>query len=221
MCTRYFMDDAPKELADIYATFPYNPLADKFIRVFGRPIITKGEVHPTDIAPVIAPNKAGIRTVYPMRWGFNNPNHDSTVFNARVETANSKPTFKDAWNSHRCIIPASYYFEWEHFKGDNGKEKTGSKYAIQPEGATMTWLCGLYRIENGFPVFVILTKEPSESVRFIHDRMPMILPQDKINDWISPETNPTTMLKYALDDMISEKVIEEKGQMPNQMKFGI
>ena len=219
MCTRYFMDDAPKELAEMFDIVMQSELSDKFVRKFGRPIITKGEVRPTDITPVIAPNKKGIRTVYPMRWGFNNPNHDSTVFNARVETANSKPTFKDAWKSHRCIIPASYYFEWEHFKSDNGKEKTGAKYSIQPEGTTMTCLCGLYRIENGFPVFVVLTKEPSENVSFIHDRMPLIMPQDKINDWINPETNPITMLKYALYNMITEKVIEDKNQIPNQLMF--
>ena len=118
MCTRYFMDDAPKELAEIFDIVMQSELSDKFVRKFGRPIITKGEVRPTDITPVIAPNKKSIRTVYPMRWGFNNPNHDSTVFNARVETANSKPTFKDAWKSHRCIIPASYYFEWERVVGD-------------------------------------------------------------------------------------------------------
>ncbi len=221
MCTRYFMDDAPSELSDIIEAAMKSPLADKFRTKYGRPVVTSGEVRPTDIVPVIAPNKSGIRTVYPMRWGFRNPDHDSTIFNARVETTGSKPTFKDAWKSHRCIVPASYYFEWEHFKSDNGKEKTGAKYAIQPKGATMTWLCGLYRIENGFPVFVILTREPSESVRFIHDRMPMILPQANINDWISPETNPTTMLKYALDDMITEKVIDDKSQIPNQLMFDI
>lgn len=66
-----------------------------------------------------------------MRIGlFNYPNHDSTVFNARVESAKNKPTFKDAWKSHRCIIPASYYFEWEHFKSPDGKTKIGDKYAI-------------------------------------------------------------------------------------------
>lgn len=209
MCTRYFMDDAPKELAETLDIIIHSTLADRFVRKFGRPIITKGEVCPTDIVPVLAPNKQGISTMYPMRWGFTNPNHNSTVFNARIETANSKPTFKDAWKSHRCIIPASYYFEWEHFKSPDGKVKTGDKYAIQPKGATTTWLCGLYRIENGFPVFVVLTREPSESVRLIHDRMPMILPQDKINDWISPETDPTTMLIHALDDMITEKIITE------------
>ena len=107
------------------------------------------------------------------------------------------------------LVLKSSIFEWEHFKSPDGKVKTGDKYAIQPKGATTTWLCGLYRIENGFPVFVVLTREPSESVRLIHDRMPMILPQDKINDWISPETDPTTMLIHALDDMITEKIITE------------
>ena len=216
------MDDAPSELTDIIAAAINSPLADKFIKKFGRPLITRGEVRPTDIVPVIAPNKNGLRTVYPMRWGFKNPDHDSTVFNARTETADRKPTFKDAWNSHRCIIPASYYFEWEHFKSLGGKSKTGDKYAIQPTGATVTWLCGLYRIENGLPVFVVLTREPGEALRSLHDRMPLILSEDKINAWINPKTNPSTLLQYALTDMVAEKVENEKSdksQIPNQMSI--
>ena len=207
MCTRYFMDDAPSELSDIIEAAMKSPLADKFITKFGSPVVSCGEVHPTDIVPVIAPNKNGIRTVYPMRWGFKNPNHNSTVFNSRVETAESKPTFKEAWKSHRCVIPASYYFEWEHFKCSDGKTKTGDKYAIQPESSLINWLCGLYRIEDGFPVFVVLTKEPGESISFIHDRMPLILPEDKVNAWINPETDPATLLQYAIDNMIAEKIV--------------
>ncbi|MBQ1404729.1 MAG: SOS response-associated peptidase family protein, partial [Oscillospiraceae bacterium] len=38
------------------------------------------------------------------------------------------------------------------------------------------------------PVFVILTREPGEEIRFIHDRMPLILPEQYIGAWISPET---------------------------------
>lgn len=49
------------------------------------------------------------------------------------------------------------YFEWEHISLSNGKTKTGNKYLIQPKGSSMTWLCGLYRIEDRLPVFVILT----------------------------------------------------------------
>ena len=69
----------------------------------------------------------------------------------------------------------------------------------------MTWLCGLYRIEEGLPVFVILTREPGESIRFIHDRMPLILPENSIGDWIRPDTRPEDLLGDALTDMIFEK----------------
>ena len=116
-----------------------------------------------------------------------------------------KPTFKDAWKSHRCIIPASYYFEWEHFKSVDGKVKTGDKYAIQPRGCTVTWLCGLYRIEDGYPVFVVLTKEPTAELSKIHDRMPLMLPKERIADWINPTLNPSEIIPYALTDMITEK----------------
>ncbi len=81
-------------------------------------------------------------------------------------------------------------------------------------------MCGLYRIENGYPVFVVLTREASDSVSFIHDRMPLILPGDKINTWINPATDPSTILHYAINDMVTEKVIEEKPdkkQISNQM----
>ncbi|MBQ7429382.1 MAG: SOS response-associated peptidase family protein [Butyrivibrio sp.] len=69
-----------------------------------------------------------------------------------------------------------FYFEWEHFKSADGKVKTGDKYAIQPRDCTVTWLCGLYRIEDGYPVFVVLTKEPTAELSKIHDRMPLMLP---------------------------------------------
>ena len=104
-----------------------------------------------------------------------------------------------------CIIPAAYYYEWEHFKSPDGKVKTGDKYAIQPTGCTVTWLCGLYRIEEGYPVFVILTKEPTIELGKIHDRMPMMLPKDKIEDWINPSKNPEELIPYALLDMVTEK----------------
>ena len=119
--------------------------------------------------------------------------------------AGEKPTFKEAWKSHRCIIPASYYYEWEHLKSPDGKIKTGDKYAIQPTDCTTTWLCGLYRIEDGYPVFVVLTQEPTEELVKIHDRMPVMLPANRIDEWINPATNPEELLGYTLSEMIIEK----------------
>lgn len=70
----------------------------------------------------------------------------------------------------------------------------------------MTWLCGLYRIEDGLPVFVILTREPGEEIRFIHDRMPLIMPGDYVNEWIRPDAKPEELVEHALTEMVYEKV---------------
>ncbi len=208
MCTRYALDITQEELKEIMDVAEKHPLTTKFIDTHARPLITDGEVRPTDIVPVIAPNSKGGKSVFPMQWGFMARDNKRTLFNARVETAGEKPTFKDAWHSHRCIVPAAYYYEWEHLKSPDGKVKTGDKYAIQPAGCTVTWLCGLYRIEDGYPVFVILTKEPTEELGKIHDRMPVMLPKEKIDEWINPSSNPEELIAYTLSDMIIETPIE-------------
>ena len=199
MCSRYWVEESP-ELRPIVEEMNRSPLINRWIK--STPVKRSGEIRPTNVVPVIAPDKRGERAVFPMRWGFQ---EKSLLINARSETAAVKPTFRDAWAAHRCIVPASWYFEWEHLTGNDGRKQTGSKYMIQPEGDTMTWLCGLYRIEEGFPVFVILTREPGERIRFIHDRMPLILPERLVNEWIRPSANPRDLLGEALTEMVFEK----------------
>ena len=138
-----------------------------------------------------------------MKWGYQG--QQKLLINARVETAAEKPTFRDDWKNHRCIVPASYYLEWEHLPLNNGKTKTGDKYAIQPKGSSVTWLCGLYRFENEMPVFVILTRDADEEIRFIHDRMPLIMPDELVDDWIKTDANPNILIEKALTKMVSEK----------------
>ena len=199
MCCRYWADESP-EIRSIVEEMNRSPLVEKWHKT--NKITEYGEIRPTDVVPVIAPNKAGLRTVFPMKWGFSGR---SLLINARTETAGSKPTFKDAWEKHRCIVPASWYYEWMHHIGNDGRTVTGDKYMIQPKDSTMTWLCGLYRIEEGLPVFVVLTREPGEGIRFIHDRMPLIMPGKLVNEWIRPDVRPEELLPYALTDMVAEK----------------
>ena len=78
---------------------------------------------------------------------------------------------------------------------------TGDKYMIRTNGSAMTWLCGLYQIEDRMPKFVILTRAPGEGIRFIHDRMPLIMPEQLIDEWIAPELKPESLLQNALTDM--------------------
>ena len=199
MCCRYFIDESPA-MCRIIEEMMRSSLVNAWQQ--NSAIVTEGEVRPTDIVPVIAPNRSGQKTVFPMKWGFAGK---SLLFNARVETAAVKPTFKEAWEKHRCIVPASYYYEWEHLIGSDGKKHTGDKYIIQPNKSEMTWLCGLYRFEDNMPVFVILTKDPGTDIAFIHDRMPVILPEYLVDDWISPNGNPESLIVEALENMMFEK----------------
>ena len=202
MCCRYWTDESP-ELREIVEEMNRSPLAGRWRNTTG--IKTYGEVRPADVVPVIAPDRHGARAVYPMKWGYTGYSGKSLLINARIETAAVKPTFRDDWARHRCAVPASWYYEWEHLTGADGRQKTGDRYMIQPKGADMTWLGGLYRIENGLPVFVVLTREPGEGIRFIHDRMPFILPGDCVGGWVRPDADPTAFLDRALTDMVFEK----------------
>lgn len=203
-----------------------SPLVEKWQNTTA--VKTYGEIRPTDVVPVIAPNRSGKRAVYPMKWGYSGK---TLLINARSETAAGKPTFREDWARHRCIVPASWYYEWEHFSGtentgghfetdssparwpaESRSVRTGGrsgaasqKYMIQPKDSAMTWLCGLYRIENGMPVFVVLTREPGEEIRFIHDRMPLIMPEELVNEWIRPDARPEELLPCALTEMVFEK----------------
>lgn len=205
MCTRYYIEPEAS-FQELFENLKRSPLTDRMRNHYVRPLKTSGEILPTDLVPVIAPSPRGESKVYPMIFGYKLPKSDQPLLNARSETAGEKPTFAEGWQKHRCIIPASYYYEWEHLVSSSGDKKTGDKYMIQPAGATETWLCGLYRIENGFPHFVILTKDPAEELKWLHDRMPVMLPKDCIQNWIDPENDPGSMTERFLSEMIWEKV---------------
>ena len=129
------------------------------------------------------------------------------VLNARTETAKEKPLFKESWNRRRCIVPSSWYYEWEHPVRDDGKKITGDKYMFQTMGSPVTWMCGLYRIDEGFPYFVILTREAAGDLKNIHDRMPLILPGESVSQWINPAAvNPEELLNQAITELMYEKV---------------
>ena len=208
MCTRYYMEMNP-ELRPIVEKANRSSLGVKMVERLGKPLKTAGEIRPTDMVPVLAPNRNGTRSVFPMVWGYTIPGLDRPVVNARMESADKKDVWKEGWAAHRCIIPASYYFEWEHIPLADGKTKTGQKYMIQSKGSEMTWLAGIYRFEQfrdlRFPVFSIITKEPSAAVKRIHDRMPLILPSSAIEDWIKPDSKAEDVVKYAVTDVFVEE----------------
>lgn len=211
MCGRFYVapeDDYFQELAE---RINHSPLTDRF---YGKVPANEdglygGEVAPTSVVPVLAPNRAGEQTVFPMQWGYRLPpsgnRKQSLIINARSETAAEKPLFRDSWKQRRCVIPATAYFEWEHRMGFDGKPKIGQKYRIAPASGGRTYLAGLYRIEDGLPSFVILTRMPAENLFWMHDRMPLILPETEVPGWISQDGKPERYLPLALTETVWEK----------------
>ena len=208
MCCRYYMELSP-ELRPIIEEANRSSLLARMISILARPMVTEGEVRPSDIVPTLASDRRKKPAVFPMVWGFAGRN--SLLVNARSETAKERPTFQDSWRNHRCVIPASWYFEWEHLINPDGKKRTGAKYSIQPTGSRMMYLAGLYRMEEKdglrYPVFVVLTREPWEEIRFIHDRMPVILPPSAVAAWIDPNGNPDEIIGAALSEMSYVKAV--------------
>ena len=203
MCVSFYVDPNDEEMLELILEAQRSHLYDRFLQA-GNPLLSRGAARPTNVVAALAPNRSGEIGVFPMKWGFQLPGR-SLLINARSESAARKPTFRPSWTNRRCIIPASCYFEWEHIKTPDGKTKTGEKFAIRPQGESLTWLCGLYRFEEGFPVFTVLTREPGEALRKIHNRMPLILPKADLFEWLDPHTKPEDLLPRALTDLIAEK----------------
>ena len=204
MCCRFYIKDNDPDFAPIVVGAEKSGLYPRVQKAHPAPLVRSGEVRPTDVAAVLAMDKRQKPTLFPMIWGFTTPGRNVPIINARAESAAEKPTFREAWEKHRCIIPASWYFEWQHLPAEDGRSTVKTKYAIQPKDGNITYLCGLYRIENGLPVFVILTKEASEDVVSIHERMPLMLPKEAIKAWINPSVSAKTVLPYALTAMKAE-----------------
>ena len=99
----------------------------------------------------------------------------------------------------RCLIPASYYYEWEH----QGTEKI--RYAIQPYERKMMYMAALYRMDEKQPVFAVLTREAEPEIRFIHHRMPVLLSEKSCRDWLDPNHSPEDVLCEALRSTVYRK----------------
>ena len=213
MCSRYFVELSP-ELRPYVEQARRSALGIRMMRSLGRPLAREGVVRPTDIAPVIAPNTRGMKSVFPMIWGFTQADSEHTkrsqpLINARIETADRKPSWRESWQRRRCIIPASYYFEWERLLKPDGSKKPGDKYVIQPSGSDVCYMAGLYRMEDGYPHFAVLTRDAAPGLRRIHDRMPLILPASAISEWISPDSAPDRLREIsesAITEVIAEKM---------------
>jgi putative SOS response-associated peptidase YedK len=128
-----------------------------------------------------------------LKWGLvpswaKDPKIGNKMFNARAETLNEKPSFKRLINSKRCLIPASGFYEWKKM---NSKKQP---FFIQPKDEEIMSLAGLYdewEDPEGrtLKTFTIITKEATEQMQGVHERMPVIISEDDEDRWLNPNNN--------------------------------
>lgn len=164
MCGRYYIEIDNEELQSIIAA------------VERKTVIKTGEIFPTNTVPVLSPTG----NITAMRWGFPKFDGKGEIINARSETAAEKNMFRKPMEEGRCLIPASWYFEWEK----QGSKKV--KYSLFSPDNRPLWLAGLSKTDykTGESLFVILTRSAWSDISFIHDRMPVILPKEKHDEWL-------------------------------------
>lgn len=193
MCGRFYIaaDDPDEMIAAYFAE------AQARADSLGVPLTVSGEIRPTNIVPVIAPSALGRKPgAFPMKWGFTHPTEGMLVFNTRSETASSKPLFVTSVEDRRCLIPATCYYEWQKV----GNKKV--KYAIAPKNQPL-YLAGLYfrNSRDRLPYFSILTMDAADSIKRIHNRMPVIIPQERCGDWLSKDFPYAEAVTFATSEL--------------------
>lgn len=146
-----------------------------------------------NIAPtqpiVLVIDEAGNRKAVLMRWGLmpmwvKDPQDFPLIINARYETIMEKPAFKGGMRHHRCIIPASGYYEWR--KGTDGKKQP---YYITLENGELMGFAGIYSTWMGpsgeeIDTAAIITVPSNAQLKTVHDRMPAIISKEQMTDWL-------------------------------------
>lgn len=142
---------------------------------------------------------AGQRVLKLARWwfipqGWTRPlNQLPTTFNARAEDLPNKALWKGALKHDRCLVPAT---GWREFSGSKGK-KQPYHFQLGPDrifafaGLKSTWMSPSGEVVD---TFSIVTTQANETVKPIHDRMPLVVPPAMYDDWLDSNDNPRQVL---------------------------
>lgn len=144
-----------------------------------------GEIRPGCKAPVLIPSPEGTRPEL-YTWGFRTPK--SLVINARAETAAEKPMFRDGIAAQRCVIPSTGFFEWD---GDK------RKFLFTMPGSAVLYMAGIYAVRGGVSCYCVLTTQANETMREVHDRMPLVLEERFISTWLEEPKETARLLQLT------------------------
>jgi putative SOS response-associated peptidase YedK len=203
MCGRFV---GYRDLEALRANFPIDRVAADLSPNYN--------VAPTQMIPAIVrqDDENVLRT---FRWGLvpfwaKDLSIGNRMINARSETVESKPSFRNAFQKRRCLIPADGFYEW--------KGQKGSKQPVfitlpdeKPFGFAGLWEVWDDKGKEDEPLYTctIITTEARSSVKDIHNRMPFILKPEAYGDWIAEDT-----LGAALKDILRFQSHKEFASRP-------
>lgn len=186
MCGRYALNTTATELIEHFQLLGSLDLSPRF------------NIAPTSQIPIIRYKPDVGRVAQVVRWGLIpswSKEPTAKLNNARGETVAEKPSFRASFARHRCLIPASGFYEWQTVAGKK------QPYFIHPSGSGLFAFAGLlaaWKAPDGQVIVstCIITTGPNEVMEPIHDRMPVILEPDQFDAWLDPALpGPVEMLR--------------------------
>ncbi len=165
MCGRYTLTCPDEDT--LIASLPFDAFSET--RIEFRP---RYNIAPGQRSPVVYLD-AGKLVLADALWGFARLK-GALAINARSETAERTPMFREAFRTGRCIIPADGFLEWRR------EGRVNQPYLFRTHDRSLFSMAGLW--EEGR--YVVLTRDSAGEVEDIHDRMPVILSRERAQHWL-------------------------------------
>jgi putative SOS response-associated peptidase YedK len=173
MCGRFALNESPARLAEHFNLSGELSISPSW------------NIAPSTRITTITADESEARHLSLMKWGLipswaKDATIGNKLSNARGETVHEKPSFRSAFKYHRCIIPASGFYEWKTVGGVKQPW-----YMSLKSGEPMAF-AGLWERWNDIETCCIITTAANSLMEPIHDRMPVILDQEQWEAWLSP-----------------------------------
>lgn len=212
MCGRYALYSSSKQIAKVFAIKQTFNLDVSY------------NVAPTENISVICELPGGERVVVSMRWGLipswqNPPNLSSALINARIETLDIKPSFKESARKRRCLIIADGFYEWR-----NTGLKLRQPYFIHRNDGQPFAMAGIWEKWIGEGMIIdsccIITLDANELLLPLHNRMPAILKPENYDAWLdSKNQNWEELKKFLTNEPHNNLIFHEVSTKVNSAKY--
>ena len=166
-------------------------------------------VAPSQPILAVREQESGERELIPLRWGLipswaNDSQIGYRTINARAETVAEKPAFRHAFKKQRCLIPADGFYEWK-------PEKAGKQpYFIHRRDHQPLGFAGLWEHWEGEEGIIesctIIVTTANETLKAIHDRMPVILSPTHYDTWLNPDNQDPKQLQALLKPLPADRL---------------